>query len=394
MFYTDPVEIEGGEFYIPEENYQVYGDGPYYSLLYGDDDNDINLPGSETESEADQLARDMISKNNDMFEKNETGVILSVSHEDLVYKVSLDIKHPYILEGNIYPHGHMGEIIEFAKQNGYDGVMVKDYVDGAVMSDIYAIFDPNQVTILPKTNKFAQKKNNNAPKILYHISPENFNTFSANHTGAIFDVSKRFGLKGIFLSPNLQSAQQWAPAIANGKSNNDEIYRTLYLYKVATTKGDYERWKNIQRDTKGNPMLFALEVFVPEEDLNKLKIVGKEKYRTRDLLELSKRNRSPMSIEDLYEYNPEKIKKIKEDEAKNTPNHFDNVMNLRKEINKKFPTIFNGETEITLNDVHYIVTIYKDIVRLKPKYLNAVGRFSEMVEMSLEEFLNTLNNYY
>lgn len=104
-----------------------------------------SIGGFETEEEAQLAAMNAIEKNNQLVDANAQGIIFEQDSTDQVYTAMLTIKNPLIVEG-----GHPPSLARKAIQEGYDGVICKNVVDGQVPSDIYVVFSDEQIRLIYK----------------------------------------------------------------------------------------------------------------------------------------------------------------------------------------------------------------------------------------------------
>ena len=88
------------------------------------------------------------------------------------YQTYLNMRNPLILEGDYLDERDIYEWPAYAKAEGYDGVIYRDFDDGA---DIYQVFSGNQVKDTRNENPTEN------PDIRYSIPPENNVTDYVNH---------------------------------------------------------------------------------------------------------------------------------------------------------------------------------------------------------------------
>jgi hypothetical protein len=222
--------------------------------------------------------------------------------------------------------------------------------------------------------------------LLYHLSPDYFTEFSSNRSGSLFgSTSNRIGEPGMYFAPNIGAAFKWVGTIAfrkghlsknkskkqqrvNKEYDNDErdspipfppkeqsMYKILYLYTVEISHDTMRKIKEHNRDwnklngeaewdQRRQPIgAWEAEVFVPQEYLHELKIVGTKKYGTYELLDHYDRQknqpRSEGYMSSLYESWPEKKPQpISEEE-------FNKVYEARK----KFDSLYSPGDKILWN---------------------------------------------
>lgn len=161
--------------------------------------------------------------------------------------------------------------------------------------------------------------------IVYHLSPEYFTQFDPSKTGTLFDnASRRTGERGVFVAPNFRDALKWVGTVSLSKGHinrnkskkqqriNREYdqdkrenpvgwnpdyqnkYRTLFLYKIEIPHDimrkikQHNRAFNKRMSDQGlwtNIGSWDAEIFIPEEYIPHMNIVGIKRYNTNDLLD-------------------------------------------------------------------------------------------------------------
>lgn len=213
--------------------------------------------------------------------------------------------------------------------------------------------------------------------ILYHLSPERFDQFSTTHMGDLFrGTSKRVGEKGIYLAPSFRDALKWVPTISGVKGSrsrnqskkqqrvnqefkkderespipypprNQSRYKTLFLYKVEVPRNILERIKEHNRDWNNkagedDSLSFGYigswdpEIFVPEEYVPYLNIVGVKKYETDKLMSqvVAEENRVQSKGYEEYLY---RSWSGKDRPAPTPPEDYDRVLDARKIFDSQF----------------------------------------------------------
>lgn len=214
---------------------------------------------------------------------------------------------------------------------------------------------------------------------LYHLSPEHFDQFSTAHMGKLFGgTSNRIGERGIYLAPSFRDALKWAPTISGVKGSrsrnkskkqkrvneeyrNDERensipyppikqsrYHTLFLYKVEVPRPVLDQIKkhNLDwnmRSTKQDPeRIFGTigswdaEIFVPEQFLPHLQIVGVKRYDTNELLAQNTAEHNRPKSEGFIDY-VNRDWNGKDRRSKPTPpEEYDRVYQARKKFDSQF----------------------------------------------------------
>jgi tRNA G10 N-methylase Trm11 len=156
-YYTEPQIIDNVGEEIDEDDFIIYGDtAPYFALH---PELDINFGGFQSEQEAKMAIKEVVNKNN-----QGDAIIWETTVDDLIYSVFLQVNNPAVAEDlrafrNIEP---------LASKNGYDGVIVKDIVDGSDLSDVVLVFEPTQIKSIFNRGSFDQ----NEPSILKSVYDE------------------------------------------------------------------------------------------------------------------------------------------------------------------------------------------------------------------------------
>jgi len=157
IYYTNPTTYDSVPYELYDDDINVYGEeGEYYALVSYRDQNDpdedgtaFNIGPYDTEEETERAASKIIAKNNEMFEKGETGPIHETSELDHVVTAILKMTNPFVVPEDAPKKITPNQAIQKAKQEGgYDGVVVKDTYDGATWSDVYVVFSADQIWVV------------------------------------------------------------------------------------------------------------------------------------------------------------------------------------------------------------------------------------------------------
>lgn len=141
-------------------------------------------------------------------------------------------------------------------------------------------------------------------KIYYHVSSE------ANITKFQGRYSKKFGMKGLFVCPKFSSiADSWAPYVSGKKHSKQRwrsfssknYYQNLTVYKLKIPNSTVEicrdfhnkKYNEALEKIKNEDMFigawcYDLELFITNEYLESIEIIGKEKFDTFELKKFHK----------------------------------------------------------------------------------------------------------
>ena len=149
-FFADQIMVEKtGDQEITSDDFQVYGDGPFFILS---DDAGINAGPYGTEAAAEQAAESIAEKWN----SSEVGDV--VYENDNIMELYLKMENPLRVEsGNIYDLGDAARKAYLASDQApthlkdgtetfpYDGIIAENVVDGDTESTVYIVFEPTQI---------------------------------------------------------------------------------------------------------------------------------------------------------------------------------------------------------------------------------------------------------
>lgn len=138
-FFADPCMIVRDERELSEDDFTVYGDGPYHVAFIDHEHGHIDPPFHfKSEDEADQWIADFIQK---WIAAEPGGVVFE---DDLIFTAMITMHNPLVVD----TFEDFREAESCAKQQGYDGIIACGICDGALFSDIYVVFESKQITLI------------------------------------------------------------------------------------------------------------------------------------------------------------------------------------------------------------------------------------------------------
>ena len=165
-----------------------------------------------------------------------------------VYTVFLNLRNPLIIDANGQNYSYIKfnnefhdtyEIAEYAKSNGYDGVIFNDLYDGVDYGALqektndYVTFKPNQIKSIDNTGSFDSYNPDIRFQSAYHGSGADFNHFDLSFlsTGAGDQV---FG-RGVYVTQSEAIARNYAELAYTEDKRKDDIshYEKLIAGKEA-----------------------------------------------------------------------------------------------------------------------------------------------------------------